>query len=838
MKKKSTIGLLNKMLLRSLKKGWAQFLSIVAIGAIAVTLFVGLLANADSFENRVNEVYSEGNLASLWVTTTKYDEEDSKAISSLLNDDEKMEGRLYLPAEVGSMNIYLAVLPTQPTISKPCGEVETGSDSNDQDFLYLDKELKGDQSLSVANKYELGKEAQFFLTLSSYGISDYAELLDSFVKEGGKNIFREDSISFSATVTGFMSHPENVTKSSYNTSLVLMSDSVFKKGITKVIEDNFTEAGAKLIFRAMQTTIGFNSMTSETLTNPNQYLISIKDEGRVSILKEKINDYFSKKEENNLYLTTSRSEMPFYVTLNNDVTQARQFTFVFPFVFFAVAILVILTTLSQRVLQERSQIGTMKALGLKKSQIYWHYIRLTSMLVGLGTIIGEILGPIIIPKILGQKYSILYSLPTMKYVFPVWEGILTAVIFLGVSALVTFLICHKEISLKPVESMCPEPPKFKFKHAKSTKKDKVAKLSLKMAIRNIRINKVKSLMVVIGVMGCTALLCCGFGIENTVDNGIEHDLSMFYNTDMSVSLKSNMSAKSINDDLLSYEGIKSVDPYITTTTSVYAGDGAQAETKIYLIQKDTDTISISFEHSKVAITQKVANKTGAKVGDTIHFTYNTISYEAEIGLIQDAFVYHGIYAYTDAPFLKGEDTFTYNTAYVKVKENADVAAIANALTEKDSNVSGATTYAQRRVMIQDVMSGVYVMTNAVKVFAILLAIVVLYNLALMNFQERTRDIATLKVLGFSRMEITLSLLFETMSLTAIGVLIGLCLGYPFMLAVLGTNVVELVEYLYSITFVSYVISFALTFVVALIVNLLLTHRIKKVMMVESLKSVE
>ncbi len=836
MKKKSTISLLNKMLIRSLKRGWAQFLSIISIGAIAVTLFVGLLANADSFENRVNEVYSEGNLSSLWVTTTKYDSKDQEEISALLNDDEEMEGRLYLPCKVGSMDIYLAVLPDMPSISKPYGQLD--SDGDETDFLFLDKEFKEDKSLSVANKYGIGSDASFFLTLSSYGISDYADFLDSYIKDGGKNIFKEDTISFNASVTGFMSHPENITKSSYNTSLVLMSDSVFKKGITKMLEDNFTPIGVRLIFKVMQATIGFNSQSSETLTNPNQYLISVKDATRVSILKEKINDYFDSKEENNLYLTTSRSEMPFYVTINNDVTQARQFTFVFPFVFFAVAILVILTTLSQRILQERSQIGTMKAIGLKKSQIYWHYIRLTSMLVGLGTLIGEIIGPLLIPRILGQKYSILYSLPTMHYVFPVWEGILTAVVFLGVAALVTFLICHKEISLKPVESMRPAPPKFKYKHVSSSKKDKINKLSLKMAFRNIRINKVKSLMVIIGVLGCTALLCCGFGIENTVDNGIEHDLSMFYNTDMSISFKRSSSLSEIRDDLLSYEEVKSVDPYIMTNTSAFIDDGAQVETRIYLIQKDTDTIGLTFDHSKVAITQKIAKKTGAKIGDTIHFTYNTISYEAEIALIEDVFVYHGVYAYTDAPFFKGEDSFTYNTAYVKVKDKNNISSAAETFLETDENIAGVTTYLERRAMIKDVMSGVYVMTNAVKVFAILLAIVVLYNLALMNFQERTRDIATLKVLGFSRHEISLSLLFETMSLTAVGVLFGLALGYPFMLAVLGTNVVELVEYLYSITIISYVISFFLTFVVALIVNMILTHRIKNVLMVESLKSVE
>lgn len=130
------------------------------------------------------------------------------------------------------------------------------------------------------------------------------------------------------------------------------------------------------------------------------------------------------------------------------------------------------------------------------------------------------------------------------------------------------------------------------------------------------------------------------------------------------------------------------------------------------------------------------------------------------------------------------------------------------------------------------------MTNAVKIFAILLAIVVLYNLSLMNFKERGRDIATLKVLGFSKFEIALSLLVESLLLTFIGVLFGFVLGYPFLALVLNTNIVELVEYLIHINPLSFFYSFLLTFVVAFIVNLVLVRKTKKIQMIESLKSVE
>jgi putative ABC transport system permease protein len=140
--------------------------------------------------------------------------------------------------------------------------------------------------------------------------------------------------------------------------------------------------------------------------------------------------------------------------------------------------------------------------------------------------------------------------------------------------------------------------------------------------------------------------------------------------------------------------------------------------------------------------------------------------------------------------------------------------------------------------IDDIMSGVHIMTNAVKGFAIVLAIIVLYNLALLNFRERTRDIATLKVLGFTKNEIASSLLWETMSLTLLGVILGMLLGYPFLLAVLKLNTVQLVQYQYHIYALTYVISFILTFIVAFAVNAILSYGTGKVKMVESLKSVE
>ena len=837
MKRERTVSLLSKMTIRSIKNGWPQFLAVIAIGAIAVTLFVGLLANAQSFENQVNEVYESGNLADLWVTTTHYEEKDVEKIDSLLEEGDAREGRFYIPAEAGGLPSYVAIVHKAPKISKPYGELETLEASPADEFLYFDKETEAIDGKPSLDTFTLGQEISFTMNVASYGINEMASFLNPYVKEGGTNILAEENVSLQSRITGFMHHPENITKASYNTAVVLVSDKTFKKALIETIDKNYTEMGKQYIFLGLKSLLNFNDMNDEYLTNPNQHLITLKDEGRVSDLKGKLQEYFNAKEDNNLYLITSRGEMPFYVTLNNDVTQARQFTFVFPFVFFAVAILVILTTLSQRVLQERSQIGTMKALGLSRGQIYLHYIGLTSVLVGIGTLIGEVLGPIIIPQILGKKYQILYSLPPMRYTFPLLYGILTAVAFLGIAALVTFAICRKEVRLKPVDSMRPEPPKIKMKHVHQNHREKVYLLSMKMAFRNIRISLVKSIMVIVGVMGCTALLACGFGIEDTINYGISHDLGVFYQTDLTLSFATERSYEDSTKGLLAIEGVDKVEPFVSTTSLTYVVNGPQMNTTLRILQPDSQTMRLNFSHDTVAISQKVARTINAKEGDEIVFQYNGNNYTSKVGAILEAFVYHGVFAYTDASFFSSISSFAYGGANVTIKEGYEPTEMDQKM-ESLNYVQNCNTVAEREATINDIMSGVMVMTNAVKVFAILLAVVVLYNLALMNFKERTRDIATLKVLGFSRVEISLSLMMETLFLTAIGVLLGLALGYPFLLLVMGTNIVELVEYLYTIRFLSYLFSFLLTFVVAFIVDLILVQRTRKVKMVESLKSVE
>ena len=254
MNKKKAFSLLNKMMVRTIKQNLMQFIAIIVIGAIAVTLFVGLHANADVFESQVNTVYEGGNLADLWVTTKSYDEKDYDNIKDLLNDGDSIESRIYIPSESSAHSLFITVVDEIPTISKPYGKIINTEKNTIDDFIYIDNDLIS-LSDSYSILYNLGDEFSFTFDISSYNLGAYAALLNNFVKEGKENIFAKDSITLTTTVDGTMDYPENITKASYNHSVVLISEARIKRIARELLEENYKDNVVNLIYNYLLTHI-------------------------------------------------------------------------------------------------------------------------------------------------------------------------------------------------------------------------------------------------------------------------------------------------------------------------------------------------------------------------------------------------------------------------------------------------------------------------------------------------------------------------------------------------------------------------------------------------------
>lgn len=842
-KKQSPLRLIFKDRIRNIRNNIAQFLSIIFMGAISITLFIGLRANALTFQNQIDTAFEKGNIPDLFVTVDSYHPDDEFQLKSIVGSEGEIEGRIYLPARYGDANVFLCIENTLPHLSRPYGEIEPLCKSDSQHFFYVDKKFKTQNNGTsfVPNGPET--IANLSIDLKSLGIGDddynlMEEITNNHLKEEGKNILSDGYMNFASQPTGYMQHPENISATTFSGSLVMMSFPTFKESLIAEVKKNYQVESYQTIIDLFEEYFHFSFEEINHVNIYNQYLIKVDDEDKRDSIRNEIYQYFYKKEKNNLYLLTGKEEMPFYLVVNTDSQQARQFCYVFPFFFFGVALIVILTTLSQMVMEERGQIGTLKALGYTRKEILQSYLFLTGLLITFATFIGAIVGPYLISAILGTKYNILYSLPKRVIIYPWLSLVLTYAVFLLISFLVTYLVIRKELNLKPVESMRPQIPKFKGKS--HIKKDKhIFALSISMAFRNIKVNFFKSLMVIVGSLGCTMLLVSGFGLQDTLNYGIQVDSKNFMNYDMDLHLKREMSVEEIDNTFDDNKDITSIEPYYFKKATFFKDSGTQQTRAVYVLSKYDTSLGITPEKGGVVLAKKLAENINAKVGDEIVFTIQNQKFKVKVSALYEAFYFNGaILSYDNEAFFDKEVKF--NKVWIKANASYlnDTQFQEKFLKKYNNVVDSFTTTTAMKQKINEVVSAVDLMTAAVKIFAVLFAFIVLYNFSRLNFHQRTRDIATLRVLGFRKREISLALLFETMFLTFIGVLLGMLAGYPFMMLILNTNTIDLIAYLPHIYLASYGYSFLSTFVVAFIINLYFATKVKRVKMIQSLKSIE
>lgn len=358
------------------------------------------------------------------------------------------------------------------------------------------------------------------------------------------------------------------------------------------------------------------------------------------------------------------------------------------------------------------------------------------------------------------------------------------------------------------------------------KRNNVTAISLKLAFRNIIIKPIRALMTVLGVMGCVALLVCAFGINDTVDHSLKTEFGgQFYYDVQSTCTEAN--AQNLNEYLdgigAKYETYKQ---FYMSASVKYSKD-----IKIYCIKENSQFTDINTSGGKVFISSSTAKQLGADAGDTVKLSIVNSMYEVTVTDICDTAVTQGIFLTSD----EFDEEYHVLSYWIDVDENKpEYLDEINAL----NGTSGAIYVDEMLDKVENAVSSVSTMSTTLMIFAILLSVVVLFNLALLNVKERERDIATLKVLGFTDFQISKSLLYETMILVIAATAFGLLLGFPVLYLVMSNNSVEAMAFMYFIKPVSYALSACISVVTALIINLAFGIHIKKINMLDSLKSVE
>ncbi len=764
--------------LREIRENLKQYITVILIAILAVSLFTGIYANWQNFKYKLDTIYTRSNMCDGIIMTSG---NSTDLTDYLEKQDIYFEQRLYVTAKMDSYNLNVLTFKADSTLNKPA---------------YM--------SISTLTTQDVLVD-EGFITKTGVQIGDQITVNISNVSSLGLPL---DTLDLAFTITGSMTHPEALDNSEYSSNFLYVGEDALKNSLYNYLKTT--------IYGAFVT----EDLVSELLNSTNnEYLL--KGANTATILDQVSQDF-------DVLYALERADLPTNLTIEADVLQAKQLIYIFPVIFYLVAVLIILTSISELINKEQKNIGLLKALGYSNTEILLHYTNIFVILCIIGGVVGIIIGPIIIPNVMNQKYNILYQLPNIST--PIFRPfylvsviILIAIVYLtAIFALFSILRKVPASSLRGDNSYNMKPTLF---DKLPLKKDKF--LALKMALRNMKRKVSRTFMVLFGVMGCSALLLCGFGIENTLDNSVNTELTLipfdvhlYYANDTSYAA-----------DLATIPGVVAVDEY--TKKDVEIIKDKMISSYIYILPAESNIFVPSYNEDSCLITSKVAEEIGAKVGDEISFIYNGSSYNIMVTDIIDISFSQGIFISRARGLLDIEPTNAWlRTTNIQMNDTI----LAEAL-----NIAGiynGLTITQLKNQADDKLSSIRIMTNTIKIFALLLAIVVLYNLALLNFKERIKDIATLKVLGFEVREIAASFLLEILLLTLVGSAIGLVLGYPLMYAVLAINENPLLSYIYHIDVISYVITFVITAGFSVIINLVMSGFVNKVKMVESLKAVD
>ncbi len=524
-----------------------------------------------------------------------------------------------------------------------------------------------------------------------------------------------------------------------------------------------------------------------------------------------------------------RNSFGSYSMFYNEIQQHKAMGSVFPVVFLAIALLTILTTMTRMVNNQRTQIGTLKALGFQKRTILLHYISYGFWLSLAGALSGALIGPLTLPRLFYGAMQTTYTLPEWKpSISPLF--FIMALITVLLCTLATYWACRSNLRDTPSQTLRPKAPKT-MKQVAYENTALWAKLGFNAQwnLRDILRSKLRSIMAVVGVLGCSALLVCAFGMQDSLDDVVQWQYSDLNRFSAKLSLSENIPEGTAASILKQTGGEALMESAVEIKANSIKKTGELLVTDRVSLIKYTDAGRNYMElpPDRLSISYKMSELLGVKAGDKVswHIYGQEKWVTGEIGAVYRSPVSQGI---TLSRELFEKSGFTFTPTAIVTSRNVDTLpeGVESKWSKNDLTESYETMAEAMNIMVYILIFG-----------AALLAVVVLYNLGVLSFTERLRELATLKVIGFQSKKIRQLLLTQNIWLTVIGIVPGIFLGkwlIVFMLSFMGDSF----DMMCIITGFNIVVSTIITFVLSVSVNFMFSGKIKRIDMVSSLKGVE
>lgn len=548
-----------------------------------------------------------------------------------------------------------------------------------------------------------------------------------------------------------------------------------------------------------------------------------------------------------------RNDNPGYSTYEEDAEKVDAIAAVFPFFFVLVAALVCSTTMTRMVEEQRTQMGTLKALGYNNRSIVSKYLIYAISASIVGSIIGLCIGFKLFPWVIINAYKIMYSMPDPMMPFR-WDYAgwctLVGILCTGLSA---YFVCRKELKTVPAQLMRPKAPKV----GKKIMLERVGfvwnKLSFlhKVTARNIFRYKARSLMTTIGIAGCCALILTGFGLNYAISSIVDRQFEDIFKYDVTIAISENTeNLEELQDYINSNQYINSSETLMVKTVDAEKNGETISSVAMSVLQNpevvdDYITLRTMDDHTPleltndgVIISQKMSNVLKAKAGDSFSVVNSDGS---KTGLtvtgITENYALNYIYM---TPTLYREvygEEPSYNMIYANIPDGVETSDLSTELLD-DSDILGIAYSSDTMGRFVDTIGSLKSIVIVLIVSAGLLAFIVMYNLVNINVNERKRELATIKVLGFYDREVSSYIYRENNMAVLFGIILGLILGIFLEKFVVSVAEVDAVMFISDMAWWCYAVSALITAIFALIVTIVVHFSLKKIDMVESLKAVE
>ena len=573
--------------------------------------------------------------------------------------------------------------------------------------------------------------------------------------------------------------------------------------------------------------IGYAYMSYKAFPDDNisYNVLNVKFDGSPStfskLLDFRLNGYYS--------TFVQQSDHPSVHQFSETIANHKMMAGIFPVVFIIVTLLILLTTMTRIIMHQRTQIGILKANGFKNITIILHYISYGFWLVLLGSILGLFLGPRMIPPLFYPSMQESFALPSWG---PGWD--MSFIILIILMSIFSIAVSYYAVSIisneKPSQAIKPKAPKVSTSgFVERLKIWKRLSFNSRWNYRDAKRNKVRSLMTIIGVMGCSALLIGAFGLYDGMNDVKTWEYGQINHYESKLIVDENASTSQIDAAVSAVNGDKIMEDSIEIESDNTKKLGS------LLVLNGTDLITptdkvknkIEIGNDEVSISQKMANMLNVSIGDTVkwHIMGSDKWVETKIDGIHADPISQGFIMSPNK--LEGLG-LNYTPTSVITSEHVN---------ETYDGIKTFTTLEDIENNWDKLSEAVWLIIYVLSFFACILAAIVLYNLGLLSFTEIEREIATLKVLGFKTRDLRRLLLTQNLVFTTIGFILGIPLGL-YVLDLMWSSSETSFYVIPSLTITNLLLSAVITFSLSIFVNLLFSKRIKNLDMVESLKSGE